>query len=171
MRCFIAIEVPFTKSMEELQRSIEGRVKLVERENVHITLKFLGEIREEMVTKIRDIIESCKGKSFTITLKDVGFFPNPRYVRVIWIGVAPAEPIVKLSKCIDEKLSLLGFEKEKSYIPHLTIARAKGPVSIKNLERFKGTKFGEVEVKEIKIKKSTLTPKGPIYKDLASIQL
>lgn len=171
MRCFIAIEVPFTHSMEEFQKSIEGRVKFVERENVHITLKFLGEISENDVEKIKEIIENCKKKPFNITLKNVGFFPNERYIRVIWIGVFPQEPIINISRCIDEKLSSLGFEKEKSYVPHLTIARAKGPVKIKNLEKFRAMEFGSVEVKEIKIKKSTLTPKGPVYEDMVVIQL
>ncbi len=171
MRCFIAIEIPFTRNMEELQKSIEGRVKLVEKENMHITLKFLGEINQDMVKKIKDIVEECKTSPFSISLHGVGFFPNERYIRVIWIGIEPPDEIIAISRCIDEKLSKLGFEKERSYVPHLTVARAKGPIKIKNLEKFRNMEFAKVDVAEIKIKKSTLTQRGPIYEDLEVIQL
>ena len=171
MRCFIAIDAPFTHEIGELQQSIEGKVKLVERENMHLTLKFLGEIDENLIFKIREIIEGCKIEPFSLTLKYVGFFPSERYIRVIWIGVEPQEPIVKISKCIDEKLSQLGFGTEKSYVPHLTIARAKGKIKIKNLERFKNREFGKIEVKVIKIKKSILTSHGPIYETLTTVHL
>ena len=171
MRSFIAIEIPYNKNMEDLQHSIEGRVKLVERENIHITLKFLGEIDESMVEKIREIVENCKVEKFKIRLKGIGFFPNERYIRVIWIGIENYEPIVKMAKCIDAKLSRMGFKKERDYVPHLTVARAKGRVRIKGMENFLNMEFGEVEINEVKIKKSTLTPKGPIYEDIATIQL
>jgi len=171
MRSFIAIEIPFTHKIQELQESIEGRVKLVERENMHITLKFLGEIDVNLVEKIKEIVENCKVEKFTIRLRGIGFFPNERYIRVIWIGVEDYEPIVKMAKCIDLHLSKLGFSKEKSYVPHLTVGRAKGRITIKNVDRFVNMEFGDVEIKEIKIKKSTLTPKGPIYEDVATIQL
>ncbi|ADD09135.1 2'-5' RNA ligase [Aciduliprofundum boonei T469] len=171
MRTFIAIEIPFFREIEELQKSIEGRAKLVEEENMHITLKFLGEIEEKLIEKIKKIVEECKVDKFKISLQGVGFFPNERYIRVIWIGIDGYEPIVKMAKCIDEKLSKLGFEREKGYVPHLTVARAKGRVSIMNYDRFKNLKFGEVDVREVKIKNSTLTPKGPIYEDVAVIQL
>ena len=171
MRAFIAIEIPFFKEIEELQKSIEGRAKLVEGENMHITLKFLGEIEEKFVEEIKKIEEDCKVEKFKISLQGIGFFPNEKYIRVIWVGVNGYKPIVKIAKCIDEKLSKLGFEREKSYVPHLTVARVKGRVAIRNYDKFKNLKFGEIEVNEVKIKKSTLTPKGPIYADLAIIQL
>ncbi len=171
MRAFIAIEVPFTPKIEKLQKSIEGRVKLVEKENMHITLKFLGDINDETFEKVRTVVEDCKVDKFHITLKGVGFFPNERYIRVIWIGVENYEPIERMARCIDEKLRKLGFQREKSYVPHLTVARVKGRVRIENLDELRKINYGEVVVREIKIKKSILTPRGPIYEDLASIQL
>ncbi len=171
MRAFIAIEIPFNSRIGELQDSIDGRVKLVERENMHITLKFLGDVDEKLLEKIEAIIGSCKVEPFTLNLKGVGFFPNERYVRVIWVGVENWEPVVKMAKCIDEKLNSLGFKKERDYTPHLTVARAKGPVRIKDLDKFIGMEFGNVDVREVKIKKSTLTPSGPIYEDVFVIQL
>ncbi len=171
MRTFIAIEIPYFKGIKELQDNIEGRAKLVENENMHITLKFLGEIEERDVEKIKDIVENCKVDKFRISLKGIGFFPNERYIRVVWIGVENYEPIERMAKCIDSHLSKLGFKREKDYVPHLTVARVKGRINIKNLDKFLSMEFGEVDVQEVKIKKSTLTPQGPIYEDIAVIQL
>ena len=171
MRAFIAIEVPFNRGIEEVQREIKGKVKKVERENMHITLKFLGEVDERTIERVKEVVEECKEERFSFTLKGIGFFPNDRYVRVIWIGVENYEPIERMARCIDEKLAKMGFKREKSYVPHLTIARAKGPVDTKALGKFSTVNFGTVDVKEVKIKKSTLTPQGPIYEDIAIIQL
>lgn len=171
MRTFIAIEVPYFREIEELQKSIDGKFKAVERENMHLTLKFLGEIKEGELEKIKNTVEHCKTEPFSIKLKGVGFFPNERYIKVVWIGVENEEKLVEIMKCLDQQLVKLGFKKEKSYVPHLTVARVKGRIEIKNLEKFRNLEFGEITVEEIKIKKSTLTEKGPIYEDLASIQL
>lgn len=171
MRTFIAIDVPFTPKMREFRGNIDGRVKFVEEKNLHLTLKFLGEINASLIEKIHEIIDECKCQPFTLKFKGVGFFPSERYIRVIWIGVENAEPLIAISQCIDAGLNELGFKKEKSYVPHLTIGRAKGPVKIKNLEKFKNMEFSTFSVREIKIKKSTLTSKGPIYEDISTIQL
>ena len=171
MRTFIAVDIPYTNAIRKFQESIEGRVKLVEKENIHITLKFLGEIDEKTFQKVKKCVEECKSDKFKISLKGIGFFPNERYIRVIWIGIENYKPIEEMARCIDSKLSKLGFEREKNYVPHLTVARAKGKIRIDNLSKFRNMAFGEVEVREIKIKKSTLTPHGPIYEDLAIIQL
>ncbi len=171
MRAFIAIDVPFTPRMREFRENIEGKVKFVEEKNLHLTLKFLGEIDASLIEKIHEIIKGCRREPFTLRFRGVGFFPNERYIRVIWIGVENADPLIAISRCIDAGLTELGFKKEKSYVPHLTIGRAKGPVKIKNLERFKNMEFTTVSVREIKIKKSTLTPKGPIYENISTIQL
>ena len=171
MRAFIAIDIPFNSKIGEMQDSIEGGVKKVERENMHITLKFLGEIEEKILPEIESIVEDCKVEEFTIKLHGIGFFPNERYVKVIWIGIEGYEPVERMARCIDEKLARMGFKRERSYVPHLTVARAKGPVNLKALEKFRDFDFGEISVEEVRIKKSTLTPKGPVYEDIAIIQL
>ncbi len=171
MRCFIAIDIPYFDSIASLQRSIEGRVKLVEKENIHITLKFLGEVSHETLEKIEKIVRGCIPQKYNLRLKGIGFFPNERYIKVIWIGVEDNGETEELMKCIDKKLSVLGFKKEKNYIPHLTVARAKGKIKIKNERDFREMLFGEITVEKIKIKKSTLTDRGPIYEDLSVIKL
>lgn len=171
MRSFIAIEVPFFKGIEELQSSIEGKFKAVEKENLHLTLKFLGEISERDVEKIKEEVEKCKTQPFRLKFKGVGFFPNENYIKVVWVGVENPEKIAEMMRCIDSHLAKFGFKREKSYVPHLTIARVKGKIKIENLEKFRDMEFGEIEVNEIKIKKSTLTPEGPIYEDVEVIPL
>ena len=171
MRCFIAIDIPYLQSIASLQENIEGRVKLVEKNNIHITLKFLGDVDSEVIENIEKTIRSCLLKKYTLKLRGIGFFPNERYVRVIWIGVEDNGETKELMRCIDEKVHVMGFKKERDYVPHLTVARAKGKIRIKNEEIFRNMEFGEVKVEKIKIKKSTLTDKGPIYEDLAVITL
>ena len=171
MRCFVAIDVPYFRTLESLQRSIEGRAKLVEKENIHITLKFLGEIGPETVDKIKKIVRECAPKKYKLRLKGIGFFPSERYVKVVWVGVEDNGETRELMKCIDKNISALGFKKERSYVPHLTIARAKGKIRIKNEDEFKEMVFGEVEVEKIKIKKSILMKSGPVYEDLEVVEL
>ena len=171
MRCFIAIDVPCFDSVASLQSSIEGRVKLVEKENIHITLKFLGEVNEENLKDVEKAVEECSTKKYKAKLKGLGFFPNERYIKVVWVGVEDRGETKMMMECIDEKLSKVGFKKERTHIPHLTIARAKGKIRIKNIEKFRDMYFGEIEVNKIKIKKSTLTQKGPIYEDIATVEL
>ncbi len=171
MRTFIAIEVPYFKSIEKLQGSIEGKFKAVEPENIHLTLKFLGDIREEDVEKIASFVESCKPEKFTMRLKGIGFFPNENYIRIVWIGVENGKIVSEVMKCIDSKLTTMGFKKERCYVPHITVARVKGRIAVDKLQPFKNMVFGEVNVNKIKIKKSTLTQDGPIYEDVSVIYL
>ncbi|NPA74974.1 MAG: RNA 2',3'-cyclic phosphodiesterase [Euryarchaeota archaeon] len=173
MRTFIAIEVPYTGEIRELQKAINrsGRVKLVEPENVHLTLKFLGEIDKSKLPEIMNGVGACKIPEFQIRLKGIGFFPNEHYVKVVWIGVDDGGSASSLMRCIDTHLVPAGFKREKSYVPHITVARVKGRIDVESLARFRNTCFGEFVAKEIKIKKSILTEKGPVYEDIGVIPL
>ncbi len=171
MRAFIAIDVPYFDSIKKLQSSIKGKFKAVEPENIHLTLKFLGDIKEGEIEKIKKIVENCKPAPFVMKLKGLGFFPNENYIKIVWIGVEEPEPVSEVMRCIDSRISRLGFKKEKSYVPHITVARVKGKITIDNLKTLKDESFGELKVTELKIKKSTLTEKGPIYEDIALIAL
>ena len=165
MRCFLAIDLP-----EEIKDKIEGikrdfkikGIKLVEKENLHITIKLLGEIDEETVEKIKNLDLSIN--PIKVKIKNIGIFPNENYIRVIWLG---ATNLVDLFKEIDEKLSDIGFKKEREYVPHVTIGRVKFIENKKALkdkiEKHRKIDIGEFEVRSIKLMKSTLTPNGPIY--------
>ena len=180
-RGFIAIDIGSFPKLIQFEKEIKDSgadVKLVEPENVHITLKFLGDTDEELIDQIEKIMKNAvKGvKPFKIQLIGSGVFPNQNYIRVTWIGIKNWEQIGTISKIIDEQISELGFEKEKrGFSAHLTIARVK---SIKNkekllqvIEKYKDIEFGNFNFDSIKLKKSELTPKGPIYTTLKEVKL
>ncbi len=180
MRAFIAIEVGFSHEMEKLYRMLKetgAKLKMVEPENIHLTIKFLGEIDEEMVRKVKEEMMNAVSevKPFRGVLRGIGAFPGKNRIRVIWIGFHDNGEVVKISKAIDEGISRYGFKKEKSYVPHITIARMKGRERkekvLQIIEEYEKKEFGEIECREIKLKKSILTPKGPIYEDLEVVEL
>ncbi|MEM1577597.1 MAG: RNA 2',3'-cyclic phosphodiesterase [Candidatus Pacearchaeota archaeon] len=177
MRCFIAIDIPNTikEELEKIQKFIinDIKAKFVEKENIHLTLKFLGEINDYKVNFVIEELKKLKIKKFEAYLNGVGFFPNENFIRVFWIGLEPKEIIEKIHEDIDNALKKY-FKKDKNFESHITLARIK---SIKNKEDFikkiknleiKKTKF---LVEEIKLKKSILTKDGPIYNDIYIFKL
>lgn len=173
MRAFIAIEVPHSirEKIKKIQDELPGEgLKHVEEENLHITLKFLGEIDESKAREIKNIIGSIKFSPFEVNCMGVGVFPNEKYIRVVWVGVESNGILEKLAEELNDKLEKIGFltAKEK-FTSHLTIARVKRKVDLHTfIPKHKNDFFGQFTVMEgdIKLKKSTLTPKGPIYEDL-----
>ncbi|KYK28302.1 2'-5' RNA ligase [Thermoplasmatales archaeon SG8-52-1] len=180
-RGFIAIDIePFPKliQFENEIRNIGANVKLVELENVHITLKFLGETDEALIDRLQEIMKSAvEGITpFDIKFKGSGVFPNQNYIRVMWVGIENIENISKIAKKIDEQTSKLGFEKEKrAFSAHLTIARVKSAKNkdklLQIIEKYKDVEFGIFNVNQITLKKSELTPKGPIYTTIKEVKI
>ncbi|MCK5636527.1 MAG: RNA 2',3'-cyclic phosphodiesterase, partial [Thermoplasmatales archaeon] len=114
--------------------------------------------------------------SFEIKLKGAGVFPNQNYIKVMWIGMENGEQIGEIANKIDEKISELGFEREKRrFSAHLTIARVKSAKYKEKLleliEKYRDIEFGTLKIDTIKLKKSELTPKGPIYTTLKEVKL
>lgn len=180
-RSFIAIDIEITNKINEIIKELKisgANLNIVEPEKMHITLKFLGNIEGKKVEKIKDIIkETIKNiHPFKVKLKDTGAFPNKNYMKVIWIGLKDYEKIVDIATKLDEKLSNIGFKKEKRKIsPHITVARVKSGRNkdklLQIVNKYKDTNFLDLEVKKIKLKKSELTKKGPIYTTLEEIEL
>ena len=180
-RGFIAIDIPSSQKIIELSNQIKNsgaNVKLVELENIHITLKFLGDTEEQYIDKIEEKMkESIEGVgSFDIKLINAGVFPNTNYVKVMWIGIKDDGELSKITSVINEKLTSLGFEKEKrGFSPHLTIARVRSARNkeklVEIIKKYREVEFTTVKVDSIKLKKSELTPKGPIYTTLKEIKL
>ncbi len=175
MRAFIAVDVNPTGEMLQFMEAVgkAGKVKMVERENLHLTLKFLGDVSEAMAEEIRSIVGECVSRhtAFDISFMGYGFFPPRGRPRVVWIGVESPK-FIELAKDIDNALSKMGYERERSYVPHLTVARVKGlfnPGAIP--ERFAGMNFGTQRAACVKLKRSRLTPTGPIYSDIAVFHL
>ncbi|MFQ5975398.1 MAG: RNA 2',3'-cyclic phosphodiesterase [Candidatus Hydrothermarchaeales archaeon] len=180
MRSFIAIEMQ-DKRIGEIQdqlRRANADIKFVEPENLHFTLKFLGEIREDLVDKIHKIMEeSFKGiEGFEVNLKRVGVFPHLRHIRVVWVGMEDnKELLIKMQKKLDENILKLGFKREKRFEPHLTIGRVKSARNKDKLAEIISSmndiEVGKITVDKVLLKKSILTPKGPIYTTLREVKL
>jgi RNA 2',3'-cyclic 3'-phosphodiesterase len=180
-RGFIAIDIKSDQKLIELESEIKktgADLKLVEPENVHITLKFLGDTEETLVDEIEKIITNAvkETKSFNIQLKGTGVFPNQNYIKVVWVGIENCDPIAVIANEIDEKLSKLGFKREeRAFSPHLTIARVKTSRNkdklLQIIEKYRDIEFTDMKVDSIKLKKSDLTPKGPIYTTLKEVKI
>ena len=180
-RGFIALEIHATPQILAFEKEIEktgADVKLVEPENIHITLKFLGDTQENIIDDIERIMkESVQDiKPFSITLRGTGVFPNNNYVKIVWIGITDNGSIATIAQRIEEKLTPLGFKREhRGFSPHLTIgrvktARNKDPL-LKTVGNHTSEEFAVQEVHSITLKKSELTPKGPIYTTLREVRL
>jgi 2'-5' RNA ligase len=145
-----------------------------------LTLKFLGEVDEDLTPDLKTALGGVAvgTKPFDISLAGSGCFPNPRTPAVIWIGVeAGAEAAVELAAAVDEAVAPLGFKKEKRpFKPHLTIGRTRDnregrdtiTVKTKQLKNFAAA-AGRAEA--LALMKSTLTPDGAIYEEVASFPL
>ena len=176
MRIFVAIEVSdknVLNSIHKIQTELNIKAKPVELNNMHFTVQFLGEVSEEMVRKISDALNSIEFSTFSISFMGVGVFPKPSFPRVIWIGTNDGvNELEKLAEMIRTKLSQIGFHPDKKFKPHVTIFRVKNKIEgmSDKLEKFSSYNFGKQTVSEIKLKKSELTPNGPIYTDLLVVK-
>lgn len=165
---FIAIDLP-NEPKEKLfllnkELTFEG-IKPVELGNLHITLKFLGEIDAGSIGGIEQSLREVKFNRFKIKLNGVGVFPNERYIQVVWVGCESAE-LKTLADSIKNALGTM-FSKEE-FSAHLTIARVKRKVDLSAfLAAHKNEQFGEFEVGAFVLKSSQLSREGPKYSDLA----
>ena len=176
-RCFIAID--FSEEVRKKIRKIQDMLpefkgKKTELENIHLTLKFLGEIDEERVEEVRKRLREIKFKEFRFKINKIGVF-SEKFIRIIWLGVdeqGEGKKLWELQKEIDEKLKDL-FEEERRFMGHITIGRVKSCDKKKFLSELKKINFEEIEVrvKKFKLKKSELRPEGPVYEIIEEYEL
>ena len=178
MRTFIAVELP-----DDIRRAIAGyieslrgmipQVNWVAPENLHLTMKFLGEVPEGRLDHIKECAAHVVEESspFAVELEHLGFFPNSHQPRVIWIGASGgADHLLELYQKIENCLESIGFDRDaKTFSPHLTIGRVKRHARITippGIPEFDGETF---EVNGLSVIMSALTPRGPIYKTLLEV--
>lgn len=188
MRIFIAIDFPqevitrIVRISAYLQTQVPERsLKWVEPENLHLTLKFLGEIQKDRVNEIERIMAKIlKGQpSFNITIEGLGMYPTASQPRVVWLGIKGGEPLQEIHRQMDQKLKSFGDKPEKrSFSPHLTIARVRQNNDRetiqqvgKVLSQYKVESLGTIKVESIQLYKSELMSHGPIYTLLLSVPL
>lgn len=183
MRSFIAIELPETakSALAELQQDLKktgADIRWVKAENIHLTLKFLGNIEEEIIGRIVQVIKgACKKfESFDLEIKGIGVFPNVKSPRVIWVSVNGNITVAGIQREIEMGLSPLGFEREnRKFSPHLTLGRfrssqGKRPFMDK-VELLKDSSYGMIDVRSVSLMRSDLGPAGARYTKIAEISL
>ncbi|NPA99868.1 MAG: RNA 2',3'-cyclic phosphodiesterase [Crenarchaeota archaeon] len=182
LRVFIAVEITdekIKKLIESIQRELlKGGVdiKPVEMENLHITLRFIGEVPQATVNEIINKLRTISYQKFKMRIKGLGAFPSPSNPRVIWAGVAEgSRELSELHEIVERLVGRYGIKDDKEFTPHLTIARVRSPRNKQYItsiiEKYRDLDFGEQEVSCIKLKRSVLTPRGPIYSDLLKVDL
>lgn len=177
MRCFIAIDIDegIRDRIDRLQREFQQKtgltrpdVKWVDPALIHLTLKFLGEVRDAEITRVCKIAESVAAnhKGFWIDVSGVGSFGST--ARVLWVGIAPNDALLNLQKDLDEQLYQAGWPGDKKqFAGHLTLCRIKKPQAGRKLceliKDYDDLNIGSFGVDSICVYKSELTSSGPIY--------
>jgi 2'-5' RNA ligase len=177
MRLFVACEVP-----KEIRQTLSAVVKMfpsacadvkwVEEENMHLTVKFLGEVADHDLPLIKAALAKVRFEPPACRVSGFGAFPGVGRPRVLWAGLEPSRQVIELHELVESALSGLGFPKDKGFEPHLTIGRVR---QIKDPSLFPSF-FQDVKVlanedtfrmDALHLKKSVLTPSGPVYSDAA----
>ncbi len=187
LRTFIAIEIPeeikkaISSQSAGLRKALGGGVRWVAPENVHLTLKFLGDISPANVKMLTQSLEAEAGlhEPFTVKVGNLGVFPTPRRPRVIWVGLDAPAGLPRLQRGIEAMTARLGYAAEdKPFSPHLTIGRVRDQVSADEmqsmraaLENTKVGALGTFEVAAVHLFKSDLQPGGAVYMRLFTARL
>ena len=183
IRTFIAIEIPdeIKGMIARFQKQVaadEKSIRWVNVRNIHITLRFIGEIPESLVEKIVISIfeKPPQIDTFAIGLKGTGAFPNLRRPRVVWVGITSGnEQLTKLVTYLEAQLTNLGIPKEnRKFKSHVTIGRIKNNQKLINSGIFDDPDLlnaGEFQAQKIVLMKSELKPSGAVYSVLAEQSL
>ena len=187
LRAFIAVEIPLDirqdieHATSNLRRGTGSLIRWVAVENMHLTLKFLGDIPTANMEVLTQMIraEADSFNCFDIHLTGIGSFPNPKRPRVIYIGIqAPAE-LEAFQRQLESATRRLGYNsEERAFAPHLTIGRVRQNIPQDDqqkirraLEASKIDSPGTAKVNSVHLYKSDLKPTGPIYTKLFSAHL
>lgn len=164
------------KAEEELSKT-RADLKLVEKENLHFTVKFLGEIPDSMVGEVDARVKTVTLRKMEVNVRGLGVFPDARRPRVVWAGVAPHDlDAVSLSgQRVVDALEGVGESDDRGFHPHITLARVRSPRNhdalVAVLREHSNRDFGRTPITALKLKASSLTPNGPIYRDVRVYEL
>lgn len=173
VRAFLALELTADirerlKGAQETLRSSSARMTFVEPENIHITVKFLGEVDERRLARVIEAVKTIRFTPFPVRVGEVTV-NNPKRPFTVWCSVGDSGQTEALFRLVEDVLFPLGFPKEtRRFSAHATLARIKDPDPFLSavLGSLKGTTYGECMIGGITLKKSTLLPTGPVYDDL-----
>ena len=188
IRAFIAIEIENPSVLSNLIRvrdmftATGADLKPVEDENIHLTIRFLGEVSSVTIEEIKRILNDIPKHitKFEMRVFGVGAFPSISRPSVIWAGVVEGvEQLAKIRQIVDAGIARAKLHDvhrdQHEFSPHITLARVRSGRNIARivelLNQLKDYDFGVTPVTEVKLKQSILTPRGPIYRDLYVVKL
>ena len=172
MRLFIALKTTlYEDELFEIENKLKllfSDVKWVDKQNLHVTLKFLGEFKESLLKELQNVVKESLNyfNPFSFSISGISGFPDISSARVLFFSINdPEKTIEKAIKGVDVAVERFGIQREKSYVPHITFGRVKnGQV---NLSRFNFDKFNlNVSASGIILFESILRSEGPIYKEI-----
>lgn len=189
IRTFVAIPLnhEIECHLDQLAQRLQGAiavpaVRWVAPKNIHLTLKFLGDVDEARIEDIREALRRAitPASSFSLRVSGMGCFPNIRRPRIVWAGVQePSGALKLLADQVESELSRLGFAREeREFSPHLTLGRVRRDISPnamrklgRTIENLHPLPIGEQLVDAIHLFRSDLRPAGPVYTSLAELAL
>ncbi|MGP8337357.1 MAG: RNA 2',3'-cyclic phosphodiesterase [Methanosarcinaceae archaeon] len=179
IRTFVAVDFPqdYVEKITQVQSKFKDfNIKPVDPKLVHITLKFLGDVNENKIEQIAVALDEVNMLSFDAKIQNIGVFPKPQHIKVIWLGAEGN--FRELHDNVESSLKSFKFKKDRNvYTAHATLARVKyipkkdKEALLKVLNELKDIGIGTFHLDTIKLKKSTLTPEGPIYETLHKVRL
>lgn len=188
LRAFIAIELPkhtrdaVIRQTAQLRQTLgSDLIRWVPSDNMHLTLKFLGEVAASHLSFLKQMIAHAADShpQFDLQLSGLGAYPTTRNPRVLWIGVQTPNVLIALQKDVEEGAARLGYEQEvKPFAPHLTLGRVRQNAKPADLPKIRAamdaTQLGKIDtaqVDSIHLYKSDLNPGGSIYTKIFSAPL
>jgi len=184
MRCFVAVPVagPVRRLLADVQKALrraEADVKWVEEANLHLTLKFLGDVSEAQVASLRELLsaEAARWPKLTLDYAGMGCFPEQGAPRVLWAGcTGDVDKLAGLAVAVERHAESVGVPREgRPFVAHLTIGRVKSSRNVKRLqaeiENQRRVPLGKDDVAEFALYESTRTSQGPVYEPLLRFEL
>jgi len=184
IRTFIALELPDQAKLDiaAVQNDLTSaglKLRWVKPQNIHLTLKFLGEVDREKIADICDVLTAvaCRHQFFNLQPRGLACFPGLKNPRVMWVGISGELDVLKaLQNDVENVLIPLGFNAEKrSFRGHLTIGRIKNRLNsrklVEALRTHSGFNSDSFNVKQVSVFESKLQPTGPIYTKLCELPL
>ena len=187
MRLFVALEIPaavrdnlaaLPKDLRDLSLRLgDKRGRWVRPENLHVTLKFIGEAADTKLEGIRDSLAKIRSDApVDLQFRGLGYFPNEKHPRVLWVGLNASSNLALLAGDIDRALEAQGVAPEKrAFAPHVTLARFEPPGLHEKLgaaiQKNSQREFGSFQVRDFHLIESKLRPSGAEYTTLASFPL
>lgn len=174
---FVALEIPdrVRGSLAEFQTSLSetgADIKLVERQNLHFTVRFLGEVSETMAAEAGSRLGGLSLKGGEVEVRGAGAFPSASRPRVVWAGVKREHELLvaPIAQAVAESMEGIGEREDKPFRAHITLARVRSGLNARRLtdvlQRNSDRVFGTARLAALKLKSSVMTPAGPVYSDL-----